>query len=80
MTQKIKNGSFQFKSVRHIMVLKPNKLGLRSLTIDNLKDKIIQQTIFMILEQIYEPEFLSTSHGFRPSKGCHSALKQIKLN
>jgi len=34
----------------------------------------------MILEQIYEPEFLSTSHGFRPSKGCHSALKQIKLN
>ena len=34
----------------------------------------------MILEEIFEPKFLETSHGFRPSKGCHSALEQIRLN
>jgi retron-type reverse transcriptase len=32
----------------------------------------------MILEAIFEPIFLSTSHGFRPDKGCHTALRQIK--
>ena len=80
ITQKIKNGSFQFKFTQNRKTCKPSKPGLKLLTINNLKDKIIQQSIFMILEQIYESEFFSTSHGFRPSKGCHSALKQIKLN
>lgn len=31
----------------------------------------------MVLEKIYEPEFLNTSHGFRPNRGTHSALQSI---
>jgi retron-type reverse transcriptase len=34
----------------------------------------------MILEEIYEGQFLNTSHGFRPSQGCHSALEKIHMN
>jgi retron-type reverse transcriptase len=62
------------------MIPKPNKPGLRSLTIGGSRDKIVQQAMKMVLEQIYEPKFLDTSHGFRPSRGCHSALESIRIN
>jgi retron-type reverse transcriptase len=78
--QKLKNGSFQFKSVKRLILLKPNKYDNKSLAIYNFKDKIVQQAICIILEQIFEPEFLKTSNDFRTFRGCHSILKQIKMN
>lgn len=76
---KLKNGCFKFKTARRVEMYKPNKSSKRALTIENPRDKIVQQAICMALEQVFEPAFLTTSHGFRASKGCHSALKQIKL-
>jgi hypothetical protein len=73
-TRRLKDGSFQFKSAKRIVIFKPNKLDKQLLTIGNFKDKIVQQAIRMVLEQIFEPEFLQASQG------CHSALKQIKTN
>lgn len=78
MATMLKNGSFKFKTTRRVNISKPNKQVKRPLTIDNPRDKIVQQAIRMVLEQIFEPEFSPTSHGFRKSKGCHSALEQIK--
>lgn len=77
---KIKNGSFQFKAVRRVLISKPKKSDFRSLAMITLEDKIVQQAISIVLEQIYESLFHHTSHGFRPSRGCHSALEQIKKN
>merc|ERR1712060_881123 len=65
---------------RRLMIPKPNKPGFRSLTISNSRDKIVRQAMKMVLERIYEPIFLDTSHGFRPSKSCHSALESIRMN
>jgi hypothetical protein len=62
------------------MIPKPNNPGFRALTISNSRDKIVQQAMKMVLEQIYEPVFLNTSHGFRPNRGCHSALESIRMN
>ena len=76
----LKNGSFKFKNTRRVTIFKPNKHGKRSLIMGNPRDKIVQQAIQMVLEQVFEPEFLTTSHGFRKFKGCHSALEQIKKN
>ncbi|WP_192871471.1 reverse transcriptase/maturase family protein, partial [Streptococcus suis] len=52
---------------------KPRPLGIPS-----FDDKLLQQVIKMILESIYEGQFESSSHGFRPNKSCHSALTQIQ--
>lgn len=41
------------------------------------KDKIVQQSLLMILSPIFETKFYDFSHGFRPGKSCHSALKSI---
>jgi retron-type reverse transcriptase len=50
-------------------------------TINNLKNKIIQKSIQLILEEIYEHKenvFSKFSHGFRLNKNSHTAVKQIK--
>lgn len=44
----------------------------------NFEDKIVQSMTKKILESIYEPLFLESSHGFRPNKGCHTAVKALR--
>lgn len=75
ITHRILNGCFKFKNVIRVQVFQPIK---RFLTVGNFKDKVVQQVISMILTQIFEPKFLRTSHGFRATRGSHSALKQIR--
>jgi group II intron reverse transcriptase/maturase len=52
----------------------------RKLGIPNWSDKILQEILREILEHLYEPQFSSRSHGFRPNKGCHTALEDIQKN
>lgn len=59
----------------------PKKNGkLRPLGIQSSDDKLVQQVIKMMLENIYEDTFTDTSHGFRPSRSCQTAISQIKIN
>lgn len=74
----MKDNSFQFKPGRRIQITKPGKIGTRPITITPPRDKIVQEVMRMIIEQIFEPTFSSNSHGFRPNRGCHTALRQIK--
>jgi retron-type reverse transcriptase len=74
VARKVLNSCFKFKSVRRVEIYRPSK---KSLITGNFRDRIVQQAISMVLEQIFEPRFFKTSHGFRVAKGCHSALKQI---
>src|SRR5215217_715300 len=41
-------------------------------------DKLLQEVIRSLLEAYYEPQFSTHSHGFRPERGCHTALTQIQ--
>ena len=49
----------------------------RPLGIAALEDKIVQQAVKTVLEQIYEVDFLGFSYGFRPGRGCHNALDAL---
>lgn len=56
----------------------PKKNGkLRPLGMPSWSDKLLQEVIRAILEAYYEPQFSQHSHGFRPQRGCHTALKEI---
>jgi retron-type reverse transcriptase len=74
----MKDGSFQFKPGKRTMIPKADGISTRPLTIAPPRDKIVQEVMRMILETIFEPTFLDNSHGFRPNRGCHTALRKIK--
>lgn len=75
----MKNFSFCFKPAKRIYIPKANKKGLRPIDMGDVKDKIVLEAIRMILESVYENSFLETSHGFRPNRGCHTALRDIRV-
>jgi len=50
---------------------------MRPLGIPSPRDKVIQKAMTILLELIYEQEFLDFNHGFRPKRGCHTAMAQI---
>jgi len=77
MILKLKDESFRFSPGRRVQIPKPTG-GLRPLTVASPRDKLVQEVMRMILEVIFEPTFADTSHGFRPGKSCHTALKEIK--
>jgi retron-type reverse transcriptase len=77
ISEKLKDESFQFSPARRVEIPKTSG-GTRPLIIASPRDKIVQEAMRLILEAIFEPTFLESSHGFRPSRGCHSALKAVR--
>jgi group II intron reverse transcriptase/maturase len=75
--QSLKDDTFKFQPGRRVMIPKASG-GERPLTIAPPRDKLVQECIRMILEAIYEPSFDNNSHGFRPNRSCHSALRALR--
>ena len=56
----------------------PKKNGkLRPLGLPTWSDKLVGEVVRLLLEAYYEPQFSDYSHGFRPGRGCHTALREI---
>lgn len=74
--KKLRDGTFEWQTVRRAHIPKRDG-GKRPLGVPNWTDKLLQAALKMILEAYYEPQFSTHSHGFRPRRGCHTALAEI---
>lgn len=78
MKKDLSTGAFQFRPARRLEIPKASGKGSRPLGIASPRDKIVQEAMRLVLEAVFEPSFSIHSHGFRPKRGCHTALGEIK--
>ena len=75
----LRDESYQPSPVRRTYIpKKSDPTKKRPLGLPTFTDKLVQEALRMMLEAVYEPIFLNSSHGFRPKRSCHTALTSLK--
>ena len=77
LVRRMKSGSYRPNPTRRVYIPKETKGKMRPLGISCYEDKLVENAIAQILEQIYEPKFYNESFGFRPNRNCHQAVREI---
>lgn len=73
----IKSKRYRPKPVRRVYIPKVGKAEKRGLGIPSVEDKLVQIMLNKILGNIFEADFIDFSHGFRPGRSCHDAVKAL---
>ena len=78
LLERFKSGRYRAPAVRRVHIPKPGKANkARPIGIPTLEDKVLQRAVLMVLEPVYEQDFLACSYGFRPGRGAHQALDAL---
>ena len=74
----LKSGEFRPVEVRQVMIPKGNTGKSRKLGIPTITDRVVQASLKLVLEPIFEADFKPCSYGFRPNRRAHDAISEIQ--
>lgn len=78
LLERAKSGTYQAPPVRRVHIPKGDSPSeTRPIGIPTFEDKVLQRAVVMVLEAIYEQDFLPCSYGFRPGRSAHQALDEL---
>ena len=76
----LRTNTYRCQPVRQVEIPKEKRGEFRLLGIPTIKDRVAQMAVKMLIEPLWEADFIDTSYGFRPKRGAKDAIKQIKRN
>lgn len=77
LSQQLLQGQYRPGEIRRVWIPKAGG-GQRPLGIPDVVDRMVQEAVRQVLEPLYEPHFHPNSHGFRPARSCHTAVRQAQ--
>lgn len=77
LLDRAKSGTYKAPPVRRVHIPKGTGGDTRPIGIPTFEDKVLQRAVVMVLEPIYEQDFMDCSYGFRPGRSAHQALASL---
>jgi len=73
----LRSGAWRPSPARQVLIPKPGTAELRPLSIPTVRDRVVQTAVKLVLEGVFEADFLPCSFGFRPGRSVHDALQVL---
>jgi RNA-directed DNA polymerase len=77
LLDRFKSGTYRAPPVRRVHIPKGDGRSTRPIGIPTFEDKVLQRAVAMVLEAVYEQDFLDCSYGFRPRRSAHQAIHTL---